>query len=165
MAPAISDSSVLIHLSKIGRLELLREFFSNVIITPAVWKEVVDEGKGRHGAHEVEKAYHEGWIKIAQPENKDILRLLEKELDNGEAEAIALAIENNSAILLVDETNGRKIARSFDLKMTGVIGILIRAKTENKIDSMRNEMEKLIREGGFRISNDLYKKALKVVGE
>jgi len=161
MPLTISDSSVLIHLSKIKRLEFLRDFYGNVAIPPAVWKEVIDEGKERYGALEVKKAYDEGWIQIGYPQNESILRLLKRNLDEGEAEAIALAIENISSILLIDETDGRKIAR----KITGVIGILIRAKAENKIISLHNEMDKLVKDGGFWIEKELFKKVLNVVGE
>ncbi|MCD4693009.1 MAG: hypothetical protein K8R79_08855 [Calditrichales bacterium] len=111
MPLTISDSSVLIHLSKIGRLELVRAFYGNVAIPPAVWKEVIDDGKGRSGALEVKKAYNEGWIQINYPQNKNLLRLLKRNLDDGEAEAITLAIENISSILLIDETDARKIGR------------------------------------------------------
>jgi len=67
--------------------------------------------------------------------------------------------------LLIDETDGRKIARLYDLKIIGVIGILIRAKVENKIISLNDEMKKLVKDGGFWIEKELFKKALNVVGE
>jgi uncharacterized protein len=165
MPLTISDSSVLIHLSKIKRLQLLRDFYGNVAIPPAVWKEVIDEGKGRYGALELNKAYNKGWLQINYPQNNSILRLLKRELDQGEAEAITLAIENISSILLIDETDGRKIARLYNLKIAGVIGILIRAKAENKITTLRDEMDKLVKDGGFWMSKELYQKALNAVGE
>ena len=140
MALAISDSSTLIHLSKIGRLALLKDFYGSVRIPLAVWKEVVLEGEGRVGAEEVTKARDEGWIQIDSPKNLDFLVLLKRNLDDGEAEAIALAIENSPSILLIDETDARKIARLYNVAITGVFGILIRAKAEKKIDSLRNEL-------------------------
>jgi hypothetical protein len=56
MAGAVSDSSTLIHLARLGRLELLREFYDQMLIPPAVWEEVVEQGHGRAGAREVEHA-------------------------------------------------------------------------------------------------------------
>jgi predicted nucleic acid-binding protein len=47
MQEAISDSSTLIHLAGIGRLELLKEFYERILITPVVWKEVVEERMGK----------------------------------------------------------------------------------------------------------------------
>lgn len=110
------------------KIYMVRLFLSqcgNVAIPPAVWKEVIDEGKGRSGALEVKKAYNEGWIQINYPQNKSLLRLLKRNLDDGEAEAITLAIENISSILLIDETDARKIARLYNLKITGVVGIVL----------------------------------------
>jgi hypothetical protein len=50
----VSDSSILILLSAIGRLELLRDFFGQLVVPPAVWREVVEQGRGRLGVHEIE---------------------------------------------------------------------------------------------------------------
>lgn len=57
----VSNSSPLIHLSQIGRLSLLREFFGELLIPPAVYREVVVEGRGRPGSREVREA---SWIKV-----------------------------------------------------------------------------------------------------
>lgn len=165
MVLAISDSSTLIHLSKIGRLDLLKDFYGSVTIPLTVWKEVVLEGEGRDGAEEVTRARDDGWIQIDSPKNSDFLILLRRELDDGEAEAIALAVENSPSILLVDETDARKIARLYNVAITGVLGILIRAKAEKKIDSLRDVLDALLEDGGFWVSNELYSKVLKIVGE
>ena len=63
MGLIISDSSTLIHLASIGRLALLKAFYGQVVVPPAVWREVVEQGKGRAGAGEVEQARQAGWIK------------------------------------------------------------------------------------------------------
>ncbi len=165
MAWVLSDSSTLIHLSMIGRLDLLKEFFSRIVIPPAVWREVVEEGKGRPGAIEVEKARQEGWIEIAIPRNESLLRLLRRELDEGEAEVIALALEYQVALVLLDETEARDIAELYALPKTGVVGLLIRAKREGKISSLRVELDRLRHEGGFWIAEELYVRALHAVGE
>ena len=68
MPGVVSDSSTLIHLSAIGRLMLLQRFYGQVLIPPAVWREVVEEGRGRPGAREVEDAVRAGWLKIVTPE-------------------------------------------------------------------------------------------------
>ena len=80
MPEAISDSSTLIHLAGIGRLELLKEFYGKILITPAVWKEVVVEGQSRAGASEVNEANNAGWIEVVTPTNESVVRLLEREL-------------------------------------------------------------------------------------
>jgi len=65
MATAVSNSSPLIHLAAIGGSGLLREFFNEILVPPAVWREVVDEGRGRPGAAEVELTAQEGWLRVA----------------------------------------------------------------------------------------------------
>jgi len=62
LAAAVSDSSTLIHLAALSRLDLLQTFFDSVLIPPAVWREVVGEGRGRAGADDVVQAEQEGWL-------------------------------------------------------------------------------------------------------
>ena len=92
MALVVSDSSTLIHLAAIGRLELLKTFFKRVTVPPAVWKEVVEQGGGRAGANEVEQARELGWMGIAAPKDTALLHLLKRYLDEGESEVIAFSL-------------------------------------------------------------------------
>jgi len=165
MQEAISDSSTLIHLAGIGRLELLREFYGNILISPAVWREVVEEGKERPGAREVKDAHKSGWIEVIVPNNESVVRLLERELHKGEAEAIALAIERHPTIIFLDELEARRVANIYGLRKTGVIGILIRAKLESKVPSLREELDRLRSEAGFWMGDEIYRRALKSVAE
>lgn len=165
MPSVISNSSPLISLSAIQRLDLLRDFFGTVIVPPAVWREVVEEGQGRAGAAEVETAGSEGWIRIETFSNDLLLRLLKRDLDDGEAEAITLAIETNAALILLDETEARRIADTYGLKKTGTVGILIRAKLAGKVDSLKDELNRLRSDAGFRLEDGLYRQALISVGE
>lgn len=91
--------------------------------------------------------------------------MLKKDLDSGEAEAIALAIQHKASLILLDESNARKIAHLYGLKVTGVIGILIKAKMERKISSLRIELEKLRQYASFWINKDVFKNALECVNE
>ncbi|NOR76979.1 MAG: DUF3368 domain-containing protein [Methanophagales archaeon] len=165
MPEAISDSSTLIHLAGIGRLELLKEFYGKILIAPAVWREVVEEGKGRTGAEGVEEARRLGWIEVAVPGNESIVRLLERELHRGESETIALAIERHSEVIFLDELEARRVASVYGLCKTGVIGILIRARLEGKVISLREELDRLRSEGGFWIGDEIYRRALETVAE
>src|SRR2546426_6306541 len=110
MPGAVSDSSTLIHLALLGRLNLLRDFYDEVLIPPAVWKEVVEQGQGRPGSREVEEAVNAGWLKIESPTNQLVVRLLKRDLDEGEAEAIALTAERGIEMVLLDESYARKKA-------------------------------------------------------
>lgn len=165
MREAVSDSSTLIHLALIGRLKLLQEYYDQVLIPPAVWREVVDEGQGRADAREVEDAAQSGWLKVVVPADEFLLRLLKRDLDEGEAEAIVLALEQKTAVILLDESEARKVAEMYGLHKTGVIGLLIRARLEGKIPLLRPELDRLRRVAGFWMGEDLYRHALQVVGE
>jgi len=161
----ISDSSTLIHLAAIGRLALLEQFFKRVTVPPAVWREVVEQGRGRAGAMEVEQARRTGWIEVSAPVDVALLRLLQRDLDDGESEVIALAVEQRASLVLLDESDARRTAALYGLSKTGVIGLLIGAKQEGYIGSLKTELDNLSRQGGFRIGKRLYDLALSVVGE
>lgn len=164
MPLVISDASTLIHLATIGRLALLNKFYVQITITPAVWREVVEEGAGRSGAQEVANARAAGWLEVIAPKGEALVRLLQRDLDDGESEVIALAIERRADLVLLDETEARRIARMYALPKTGVIGVLMRAKREGVIDSLRKELDNLRLEG-FWIEERLYREALIAVGE
>lgn len=165
MALVISDSSTLIHLTAIDRLHLLRAFYVKITIPPAVWNEVVEQGKGRAGAAEVREACRSGWVETAMPGDSPFLHLLKRDLSEGEAEVIALAVERGADLVLLDESEARGVARMYGLRKTGAIGILIRAKREGKIESLRTELDRLQDESGFWIDRALYRQALRAVGE
>lgn len=165
MPKAVSDSSTLIHLAGIGRLKLLMEFYKKILIPSAVWKEVVEEGRSRPGAREVEEGRRSGWIEVVELTNESVVRLLKLELHDGEAETIALAIEQRPEIVLLDETEARRVADAYGLHKTGLIGILLRAKLEGKVVSLREELDRLRKEAGFWIGDDIYQQALRAVGE
>lgn len=160
MPTAVSNSSTLIHLSAIGRLALLREFYERVIIPPSVWKEVVEQGHGRPGAEEVRAAHQVGWIIVIEPQNRTLISVLQLYLDAGEAEAIAIAVEQEAEILLIDEAEGREIAEQLGVRRAGSIGILLRAHREGKISSLKAEMDRLREEAGFWISDALYQQII-----
>ena len=160
MPGAICDSSTLIHLAKIGRLHLLREFHKKIFIAPAVWKEVVQEGRDWPGSSEVKQGRQAGWIEVVDPTNQTLIHFLRKDLHEGESETIALAVEEKPEIVFLDESEARRIAKVYGFNITGVIGILIRAKREGLILSLREELDKLRNEAGFWIGDDIYRKAL-----
>jgi len=165
MPLVLSDSSSLIHLAAIGRLSLLREIFQKIAIPSAVWREVVELGNRRAGAAEVEAARATGWIEVIPSTNTPLVQLLKRDLDEGEAEVLALAIERKADLVLLDETEARKVAELYGLPKTGVIGLLIRARRDGKIRSLREELDKLRNQAGFWIADKLYQQALRAVGE
>lgn len=67
--------------------------------------------------------------------------------------------------LLLDEREGRRVAKSLGLKVVGILGILLRARREGKLLSLRRAMEELQQEAGFRIGEDLFAQLLRESGE
>lgn len=160
---AVSNSSVLIALSSIGQLELIKARFpSGVIIPQAVWKEVVETGRGRSGAEQVAKA---SWLTIYPVTNTSLISLLKSELDEGESEAIALFLEQPNQAILLDEKHARQVAKRMSLPVLGTIGILIWAKQNGLISNLKAQLDDLQSIGKFRLSNLIYQEALKKVGE
>ncbi|GIX47765.1 MAG: DUF3368 domain-containing protein [Candidatus Tectimicrobiota bacterium] len=165
MPGVVVNASTLINLASIGRLELLREFHGKITVPPAVWQEVVVEGQGRPGAVEVEKAREASWLEVLTPQNQDLVKILRRDLDAGEAEAIALAVEQEADLIFLDEADARRVAEIYGLPRTGVIGVLIRAKQEGKISSLKQELDRLREEAGFWIHEQLYRQVLEEAGE
>ena len=159
----ISSASVLIGLSSIGMLLLLRERFPEGILVPeAVWREVVDEGAERPGAREVSAA---NWIKVQKVKDKRMVGLLRAELDEGEAEAIALAHEVGADVVLLDERDARRAAMRMGRKVLGTVGILLWGKQTGKLVSLREQLDAMRSQGKFRISQRLYDRVLREAGE
>lgn len=88
------------------------------------------------------------------------VQLLQQLLDQGESEAITLAINLKADRILLDERDGRKIAKSLGLKVTGVLGILLRAKQEGELSSFPDAINALVKTAGFRILPELLAKVL-----
>ena len=160
---AVVNSSVLIALSSIEQLRLLQyRFTGGVLIPDAVWDEVVETGGGRPGASEVQAA---SWIQRRRVKDRDYVRLLRAELDAGEAEAIALARENRAEVILLDEKEARRAARRLGMRVLGTVGLLIWAKREGLIPNLRELLQTLQEQGGFRLSQEICTAALRDVGE
>ncbi|MEA1868937.1 MAG: DUF3368 domain-containing protein [Euryarchaeota archaeon] len=161
MPKVVCDSSPLIHLAKVGKLELLRAFFMEILIPEAVYRECVAEGKNREDAKKIENA---AWIRVLDIKNIDLKRAINTVLDEGESEAIVLALQESADLILLDDYEARELARTYGMAITGTIGVLIKAKHEGEISSI-GEMLKELRSTGFWLSDDLYAKVLREEGE
>lgn len=153
----ISNSTPLIALAKINQLQLLKEYFGEVLIPEEVYDEVVRRGSGLAGAVEIAAC---DWITRAQVTNRLAVDALCISLDRGEAEAIVLASVRND-LLIIDDGEGRKAARQLGLKITGTIGILLLASKERKLD-LRNALDDL-KAAGFHLSNKEYDRILSII--
>ena len=158
----VSDASVLINLARIDRLDLLHQLYGGLLIPEAVWREVVVEGSGQPGAQEVRAA---SWIEARVVANEHLVRALRQDLDAGEAESIALALESGADLLLMDERLGRETAGYLRVRYLGLIGVLIAAKRDGLIDAVKSHLDMLRDVAGFRVSDALYERVLRDEGE
>ncbi len=160
----VSNTSPILALAAIDHLQLAREQFGEILIPDAVQAELKIETDFR-GAKAIREALTEGWLKVQSVQNTHLIQALAMELDYGEAEAIALALETISQIILLDEHDGRAKARAMGLQPIGVLGILLRAKKDRKINSLKLTIKSLQTEVGFFVSEDLIQEILKRAGE
>jgi predicted nucleic acid-binding protein len=157
--PIVSNTSPLLNLAIIGELGVVRDQFERVLVPPAVVNEFRLE-KERPGSSALRREVEEGWIEIQEPNEEALIRTLRQDLDGGEAEAIALAVEKNAGHVLIDEREGRRRARKVGLEVTGVLGILLRAAKEGALESLADALDELEEEAGFWISPSLRRQIL-----
>lgn len=158
----VADSSPLIHLGRISRLEVLRRLYARVVVPPAVWLEVTTTRPEAPGAMDVREAV---WIERVAPANVRHHALTAKaSLGEGEREALSLATETKNSLLLIDERPARLLASQLGIPHIGTLGVLKEAKTAGVIDVVRPDVERL-RSQGMRIDDLIVDAFLKDVGE
>jgi predicted nucleic acid-binding protein len=146
--PVVVDSTCLIGLEHIGHLDLLPALFELVCAPPEV---------------ERESGISAAWLKIEAPSNPALVAALRMAVDDGEAEAIALAAERKWRIVL-DDRRARDVADRMGLKVIGTMGILIWAKRAKILPWIKPLLNELT-EKGFHLSEALKREALNLVGE
>ena len=159
----ISDTTPIISLIKINRLDLLEKLFVEVLIPNAVFKELTTNNLFTNEAEIVKKS---SFLKVSSVQNQKSLHLLQavSGLDDGESEAIILADELKSNILLMDERKGRKVAQKLGIKITGTIGILIQAYNEGMISDVEvKSYLNQLKNTNIRLSDSLIQQALSLL--
>ena len=144
----IADTSCFILLDNIGELDLLKALFGRVITTPTIAQEF--------GADLPE------WIEIKLVSDTQLQSTLD--VDVGEASAIALALESGPSLVILDDDKARKLAKRLNLNITGSLGVLLRAKREGIIPSIKPIIEK-IQQTNFRYSQKVLAEILSLAKE
>ena len=145
----ISDTSCLIALQNIELLYLLKDLYHEILIT----KEV----KNEFGLDLPD------WVIVLEVKDINKQAEIEKKLDKGEASSIALALEINNSMLIIDEIKGRKIAESLNIEIIGTIGILVLADKRGLIKDILSIFLKLVNKG-FRLSDKIIDKLIEKYG-
>ncbi|MFQ5708190.1 MAG: DUF3368 domain-containing protein [bacterium] len=158
----ISNTSPVINLAAIEKLDLLNQLYGKIIIPQGVYHEVKGTGADQAGATEIDDLE---WIEVTSVPNQDLVQAVRMELDQGESEAIALAIQMKANLLLIDERRGRAVAKRFGLRYIGVLGIIVGAKHKGLIQAVTPLLDDLIARAGFWVSKNLYNRVVQVSGE
>ena len=156
----VADASPLIGLATAGALHLLRELYGTVTISRLVKDEVTGQPK-RPGARELDAAMREGWVRVA-PAPLTTWQL--NGLDSGEASTLALAAEHESALVLMDDAQGRTQAAALGLEVLDLAGVLLAAKRAQLVAAVRPLLARLKRRG-FTMPKDVRRALLHDVGE
>jgi len=149
----VSNSSPLIALARIERLDLLPAIFESVLIPPAVAREIAP-------AIPVPPT----WLRIQGPNVAPPASLLRRRLGDGEREALALAIELKADWIILDDLPARRSAEATGLNVIGTLGTLVTAKRAGLLKSIRPELDALLRTSFF-LSPQLYDKLLQAAAE
>ena len=130
----VSDTTPLISLLKINRLDLLKKLFGDVLIPQAVFDELTDDERFRLEADQIREKKFIVVKPVNNPESTNILKRATG-LDQGESEAIVLTDELKADLLLMDEAKGRNVSAHMGLRIMGTIGILMAAYEEDELSS------------------------------
>lgn len=158
----VADTGPLIALALLELLPRLPTLFSVVYVPDGVAAEALQDS-GKPGAQAISQAFETGWIVRRTIDLSDVYLDLVTLLDQGEAQALALA-EQLEAIALIDERRGRKVAALRGIKVTGTAAVLIHAKTAGEIPAVKPLLDRLAQHG-YRLSSSLIRDVLRLAGE
>ena len=145
----VSDTSCLILLDKLNLLHLLYDLFGDILITSEIEKEFGTKLPS--------------WIKTLKVKDTAYQKVLESNIDKGEASAIALALEMDNCLLIIDDNKARKLARHLELTYIGTLGLLVEAKEAGLISLVKPILNQ-IKNTNFRITENLEKRVLELAG-
>lgn len=159
----VSNTSPISNLIAIGHLSLLQQVYGDIIIPKAVADEVAKAATTYPQAALISTL---PWISV-QPISDEmaVARFQSQKLDAGEAEAIVLALELKAELLIVDEQLGRAVATREGLNITGLMGVLLEAKSRAFISTVKPIVDDLMIQAGFRVSAKLYQNVLQLADE
>lgn len=158
----ISDTTCISALIQTGLTDLLPALFGEVIIPESVLHEL--QALSDFGV-DVSLLSTSPWLKMKRAQPNALLTQLLTNLDEGEAYAIALAVELKADLLIIDERKGRLMAQSLQLTYTGLGGVLIRAKAMGLIAEVNAVLDRIEKEAHFFLSKSAREVILRAAGE
>jgi len=156
----VVNTTPIIALCLIDQFDLLQKLYDRVMIPSAVQAEVSAGGIAGVGVRELREA---SWVDVVSLQDPSRAELI-TDLERGEAEVIALTQEHNADLVVIDERLARRHARRLGMRLTGTLGVLLRAKQAGMIDAVKPLIDQL-RAGGIRLGDDVVAEALRLAGE
>ena len=150
----VSDTTAISNMLTVGRAELLPQLFRRVLAPPAVFAELL--------------AWHDAlpaWLEVTTVSDTARVIRYRQLVHAGEAEAIALALEVRPDWLLLDDSDGRRLAKAEGVPVLGLMGVLLMAKERGLLSEVRSLMDRLRDETGFFLSGRIREEILKLAGE
>lgn len=154
----ISNTTPIISLSAIGRLDILKSLFGKVLIAEAVYDEI--KAKQQYGYNEIAFDF----IEVRAIKGHMYKDFLLTELDSGEAETIILAKEIQADFVIIDENLGYRIANNTGLTTIRTLSILLRAKEKGYVTELKPLLDDMIAKGRW-YSQAVYRAFLTQAGE
>jgi predicted nucleic acid-binding protein len=161
MSRWVVDTSPLIFLAKLDRLDLLQRAAEEVSVPLAVVQEVRQYPD--KASLKIEEALG-SWLRVERVRELQTVEIFLADLDHGEAEAIALALELAADRIVMDDLDGRRVVRRLGLDAIGTLGLLLAARLRGELASLKGEIDRLHQEG-FRASASLVAALLREAGE
>ena len=161
----VSDTTPLISLMKIGKLDLVANLFGEIQVPEAVYYELVSNTKFPAESKMIRESPCIKKVSVADIKAVELLRR-STGLAMGESEAIILSDQNSSDVLLMDEAKGRQVAKLMGINLMGTIGMLLVAYKEMYLS--REEILKcidILKNSGRHISNQLYEDLLRKIND
>jgi predicted nucleic acid-binding protein len=158
----VSNTSPLTNLAAIGKLSVLEALYGEVHVPAAVWNELTDSRFTWPGQASVVAS---DWIRRHSVASEPLVTVLRRDLDAGEAEAIALAMAMRADLVLLDEREARRSAERLGLARVGVLGVLLEAKRARLLEQIEPSLRALREVAGFYLSEPLCDAVLRLAGE
>ena len=154
----VSNTTPIITLSSIGKIEILKDIFQEIIIPQAVYEEI--KAKQGYGYNEVDLSF----ITVQTIQNTEQEKILLEQLDAGEVQTIVLSKEINADNTIIDENTGYIIAKESGLNVIRTLSILLKAKEVEIITEVKPLLDEMISKGRW-YSNHVYYSFLKKANE
>ncbi|WPL11544.1 DUF3368 domain-containing protein [Thiorhodovibrio litoralis] len=161
LQPLVVNTSPLIHLAEAGLLKLLADAASSVWVPEPVAQEIRAYGKQDPTARALAT---ETWLEERPVPEAGLPQIIAWDLGAGESAVLELAHRFPGTTAVIDDLAARRCAEALGIPLRGTVGLVLAAKQVGRLSSARSVLERL-KDSGMYLSDDVLRKALRLVGE